>query len=81
MEPVLLWLRRDLRIGDNPALAAAVKTGRPIIPVFIRPQKDEIGGASAWWRGRSLAVLREGLRKRGSDLLLRTGDPLAILPS
>jgi deoxyribodipyrimidine photo-lyase len=79
MEPVLLWLRRDLRIGDNPALAAAVKTGRPIIPVFIRPQKDEIGGASAWWRGRSLAVLREGLRKRGSDLLLRTGDPLAIL--
>ncbi len=25
LEPVLLWLRRDLRIGDNPALAAAVK--------------------------------------------------------
>jgi len=79
MEPVLLWLRRDLRIGDNPALAAAVKTGRPIIPVFIRPKPDEIGGASAWWRGCSLAALRDGLRKRGSDLVLRTGDPLAIL--
>ena len=79
MEPVLLWLRRDLRIGDNPALASAVKTGRPIIPVFIRPSPDDIGGASAWWRSRSLAALRASLRKLGSDLVLRTGDPLAIL--
>lgn len=79
MEPVLLWLRRDLRVGDNPALAAAVKTGRPVIPVFIRPAPDEVGGASAWWRGRSLAALQESLRQRGSDLVLRTGDPLSIL--
>ena len=79
MEPVLLWLRRDLRIGDNPALAAAIKTRRPIIPVFIRPQREEIGGASAWWRGRSLAALRDSLHRRGSDLVLRTGDALQIL--
>ena len=38
--PVLLWLRRDLRLGDNPALAAAVETGRLVIPVFIRPRKS-----------------------------------------
>jgi deoxyribodipyrimidine photo-lyase len=79
LEPVLLWLRRDLRIGDNPALAAAAKTGRPIIPVFIRPNPDGIGGASAWWRGRSLATLRAQLRRLGSDLVLRSGDPLAVL--
>jgi deoxyribodipyrimidine photo-lyase len=79
MEPVLLWLRRDLRIGDNPALAAAAKTGRPIIPVFIRPALDDVGGASAWWRGRSLAAMTKDLRTLGSDLVLRTGAPLAIL--
>jgi deoxyribodipyrimidine photo-lyase len=79
MEPVLLWLKRDLRIGDNPALAAAVKTRRPVIPVFIRPEEDDVGAAAAWWRGRSLAALRTGLRKLGSDLVLRTGDPLAVL--
>lgn len=79
MDPVLLWLRRDLRLGDNPALAGAVKTGRPIIPVFIRPEPDNVGGAAAWWRGRSLAALTASLRKLGSDLVLRTGDPLAIL--
>jgi deoxyribodipyrimidine photo-lyase len=79
MEPVLLWLRRDLRLGDNPALAAAHKTGRPIIPVVIRTEPDEVGAAAAWWRGRSLVALQEALRRRGSDLVLRTGDPLSVL--
>jgi deoxyribodipyrimidine photolyase len=64
MEPVLLWLRRDLRLGDNPALAAAVKTGRPIIPVFIRSKPDEIGGASAWQRGRTgYPIVDAGMRQ------------------
>jgi deoxyribodipyrimidine photo-lyase len=79
MDPVLVWLRRDLRIADNPALAAAGKTGRPVIPICIRSKPDDVGGASAWWRGRSVAALQAGLRDRGSDLVLRTGDPLTVL--
>jgi len=79
MDPVLLWLRRDLRLGDNPALAAAVATGRPVIPVVIRPEKDPIGGASAWWRGRSLAALAAALRKHGSGLVLRSGPVVDVL--
>ncbi|MBU3970277.1 MAG: deoxyribodipyrimidine photo-lyase, partial [Alphaproteobacteria bacterium] len=31
--PVILWFRQDLRLADNPALAAAVATGRPVLPV------------------------------------------------
>ena len=27
--PVLLWLRRDLSLADNPALRAALASGRP----------------------------------------------------
>ncbi len=77
--PILLWLRRDLRLKDNPALAAAVATGRPVVPVFIRPEKDEIGGASAWWRGRSLAALARDLEARGSRLILRSGPAEKVL--
>ncbi|MEL6424959.1 MAG: deoxyribodipyrimidine photo-lyase, partial [Pseudomonadota bacterium] len=33
--PTLLWLRRDLRLADHPALQAACADGGPVIPVFI----------------------------------------------
>jgi hypothetical protein len=33
--PVIVWLRRDLRLADNPALHAAAASGRPVLPVFI----------------------------------------------
>lgn len=77
--PILLWLRRDLRLKDNPALVAAAKSGRPVLPVFIRSTKEEIGGASAWWRGRSLAALARDLAARGSRLILRTGTAEKVL--
>ena len=33
--PVIVWLRRDLRLADNPALHAAAASGRAVLPVFI----------------------------------------------
>nr|HMS96973.1 deoxyribodipyrimidine photo-lyase [Tabrizicola sp.] len=33
--PLILWFRRDLRLADQPMLAAAVASGRPLMPVFI----------------------------------------------
>ncbi|MXW55291.1 MAG: deoxyribodipyrimidine photo-lyase, partial [Gemmatimonadales bacterium] len=35
MTPVVVWFRRDLRLHDNPALAAAAKSGRPVVPLFV----------------------------------------------
>ncbi len=32
---VILWLRRDLRLADQPALAAAVESGAPVLPVYV----------------------------------------------
>jgi deoxyribodipyrimidine photo-lyase len=56
--PVIYWLRRDFRIHDNRALEAAVRTGNPILPIFIydenRPSTCRIGSASKWWLHRSL---------------------------
>ena len=33
--PVIWWVRRDLRLSDNPVLTAALSQGAPVVPVFI----------------------------------------------
>jgi len=73
--PILVWLRRDLRLDDNPALFHAAKAGGPVIPFFIDDDRH-LGGAARWWRGRSLLALDSGLRRLGSRLILRHGDSL-----
>ena len=78
--PVLLWLRRDLRLADNPALTAACAHGAPVIPVFILDDQAQTLGAAATWRlGLSLADLARRLKARGSRLVLRRGDALKEL--
>ncbi len=58
--PVLVWLRQDLRLTDNPALIAAAAQGRPIVPVCIRDEASAgdwaPGGASRWWLHHSLVA-------------------------
>ena len=78
--PALVWLRRDLRLLDNPVLAAAAASGMAVIPVFI-DDEPQLGGAARWWRGRSLAALGNALDAIGSKLTLRRGDALDHLMS
>ena len=40
----ILWFRRDLRIGDNPALNAAIEAGEEVVPVFILDEKNNYLG-------------------------------------
>lgn len=80
--PVILWFRRDLRLGDNPALKAAVATGQPILPLYILDEVGEgrrLGAASRWWLDKSLRALDASLRGRGGRLILRRGDAEAEL--
>lgn len=81
--PVILWFRQDLRLQDNPALAAAHGRGGPVVPVYILDDAAEgrwpAGGASRWWLHHSLAALDAALRELGSRLVLRRGDSAAIL--
>ncbi len=74
--PAIVWFRQDLRLTDNPALAAAVASGRPVIPVYMLDETARpLGGASNWWLQRSLSALGADLGARGSRLVLRRGDP------
>ncbi len=76
--PVILWFRQDLRLGDNGALAAAVESGVPVMPLFVlddeTPGRWRLGGASRWWLEGSLAALDAELRACGSRLILRRGQ-------
>ena len=70
----LLWLRRDLRLSDHPALAAALADGGPVIPVFVLdPETEAMGAASQWRLARALEVFGETLDALGSRLVLRRG--------
>jgi deoxyribodipyrimidine photo-lyase len=78
----ILWLRRDLRLADNPALHAALQRRAPVFPVFILSDDEgdwPPGGAARWWLHESLASLDAALRERGSRLILRAGPSLATL--
>jgi deoxyribodipyrimidine photo-lyase len=82
----LLWFRQDLRIADNPAFAAALALGQPVVPVFIFAPEEEgawaPGGASRWWLHHSLESLEMDLRRLGSRLIVRrAGNSLAELTS
>src|SRR5262245_2633254 len=85
LAPVLVWLRQDLRIADNPALRAAIAAGggAGVIPVFVWAPDEEApfapGGASRVWLHASLAALDGALRERGSRLVLRGGPSAEAL--
>ncbi|MEM9374106.1 MAG: deoxyribodipyrimidine photo-lyase [Planctomycetota bacterium] len=77
--PTIVWFRRDLRLDDHPALAAAAKRG-PVVPVYVHdPEQDQSawapGGASRWWLHASLESLSDKLAALGCPLTLRIGNP------
>jgi deoxyribodipyrimidine photo-lyase len=78
--PVILWFRQDLRLGDNPALVAAVATGRPVLPVYVLDDASAgdwaLGGASRWWLHQSLKALDATLPGR---LTLLSGSAEALI--
>jgi deoxyribodipyrimidine photo-lyase len=81
--PTLLWLRADLRLDDNPALAAASETRAPLVVLYVL-ERDEalrpLGAAARWWLHHSLAALSASLDARGQRLILRSGRARDIVP-
>jgi deoxyribodipyrimidine photo-lyase len=81
------WIRRDLRLTDNPTLHTALGTldqiqGKPddVIPVFIldpifsfrSPRRQSFLHAG-------LSALHKNLQTRGSYLVIRAGKPVDVL--
>lgn len=83
MRSSIVWFRQDLRLQDNPAVAAAVGRGAPIVPLYCFDPAGEgnwaPGSASRAWLVESLRCLDGDLRKRGSRLVVRRGPSLEVL--
>jgi deoxyribodipyrimidine photo-lyase len=75
--PTIVLFRRDLRVSDNAALAAAVDREGPVLALFIFDEEDEsirpAGAASRWWLHNSLAALSRKLHGSGAKLIFARG--------
>ena len=78
MSTALVWLRRDLRLADHPAFAAACAAHERVFPVYIHAPPEEgdwaPGAASRWWLHQTLRALDRALAERGGRLHLAAGD-------
>lgn len=81
--PSIHWFRLDLRLADNPALAAAIRQGKPVVPVYLWAPEEEgdwpPGAASRWWLHQSIEALSADLRALGSRMVIRRGPSAAAL--
>jgi deoxyribodipyrimidine photo-lyase len=74
----IIWFRRDLRIGDHPALLAAMENSDEVVPLFIldKAQIAEAGQKLLAYMGQSLRALDESL---GNTLHIIEGDQVEVL--
>jgi deoxyribodipyrimidine photo-lyase len=83
MQTAIWWIRRDLRLADNPALLAALEVARQVAPVFVLDEKLLQSPYNSPRRQafllHGLYRLDEDLRERGGRLIVRRGDPLIEL--
>jgi len=77
--PVIFWFRQDLRLADNPGLAAATQQGS-VVPIYIFDNESSgswsMGSASRWWLHCSLQKLEQQLN---GHLRLFCGNAVDIL--
>jgi deoxyribodipyrimidine photo-lyase len=73
----IVWLRRDLRLDDHAALAAAARACDTVTCAFVLDpallRGDRMGAPIVQFFFDSLVALRERLRELGSDLALLEG--------
>jgi len=76
------WIRRDMRLTDNPALVAALQDGSGVVPVFVLDDKLLVAPAEKRqaFLMAGLRALGEDLHKRNSGLVIRRGDPVVEIP-
>ncbi|MCA9954250.1 MAG: deoxyribodipyrimidine photo-lyase [Anaerolineales bacterium] len=83
MDTAVWWIRRDLRLTDNQALAAAQRSARQIIPLFIIDpffeKSSYVGDKRRAFLWAGLRQLDADLRERGSRLIVRHGKPGDVL--
>ncbi|MBK9254387.1 MAG: deoxyribodipyrimidine photo-lyase [Saprospiraceae bacterium] len=83
MKVNFFWFRRDLRLEDNAGLYHALKSGIPVLPVFIFDQNilsklENKSDARVCFLFDTISELKKKLNDLGSDLLVKFGYPEII---
>ncbi|HEX4288470.1 MAG TPA: deoxyribodipyrimidine photo-lyase [Trebonia sp.] len=77
LRTAIVLFTRDLRVHDNPALELACRSAEHVVPLFVVDEGLRFAVPNrARFLHESLADLRQSLRQRGGDLVLRRGDPV-----
>ena len=76
----LFWFRRDMRLEDNAGLYHALRSGLPVLAVFIFDKNildklEDKNDARVEFIHQRIAWLKKELRSLGSDLLVCHGQP------
>ncbi len=78
----IVWFKRDLRLDDHAALTAAAKDGAVLPIVIVEPDYWQLPDTSArqwrFWRG-CIEDLNAAIAQRGSTLVVRVGEAVAVL--
>ncbi len=79
----LVWFRRDLRLRDNPAWAAATTEREAVIPLYVLDPR--LLATAGPYRRRYLVASLQALdydlfETVGGRLLVRVGDPTVLVP-
>lgn len=85
---IIYWFRNDLRLQDNEAFFSATQSAQEVVPVYVfDPRQFEktkfgfrrAGALRAQFLLESVLDLRNRLREKGGDLLIRVGEPEKII--
>jgi deoxyribodipyrimidine photo-lyase len=81
----LHWFRTDLRVADNPGLAAAQRSGLPVVGLYIAAPgqwqaHDDASIKLDFWR-RNLLALAAALQQHGIPLLCMQVDAWRDIPA
>ena len=83
MTVAIWWIRRDLRLTDNPALQAALQAAPVVVPLFIFDPVLLHSANSSQKRltflYQNLEVLHTQLTNIGGRLIIRAGNPRDVL--
>ncbi len=79
----IFWFRRDLRLEDNAGLYHALRSGLPVLPLFIFDTEildklEDEDDARVHFLHDTIEELKTRLEKQGSTLLVKYGNPLEM---
>jgi len=81
----IVWFRRDLRLDDNRARAAALAAADQVVPLFVRDpailDSGRVGRLRSERLEAALVALDRELRDRGGRLVVRAGRPAQVVLS